>query len=317
MVDKEEEGGRTPALPLSGLVGRAFEALHSPPRGLAYALAAVLFVATAAAGFAGLPAHTGDLRPLLLLIVAVILGPATSACNAAEYAVTARYTGLRVGKIDAVRVAVLSTAANMLPVPGSVLVRAAALKRPGTSYFGGGRVIVAVSGAWLGATALLTGIVLLAAGEHGAVGIILLVAGVAGLFGGHRLAGGHRKHGRTRLAAALVLVEVATVAIGALRLWLCMQGLGYDVTLVQGTVLTFASVLASAVGVFPGGLGLREALAAAIGPLVALPAAVAAVAAAVDRLLGLPVVFLVAAGFAVKANRDKGHSAEPRPPIRT
>jgi uncharacterized membrane protein YbhN (UPF0104 family) len=317
MVDDEEEAGRTPALPVGGLVGRASEARHAPPRGLAYALAAVMFVATAALGFAELPARTDDLRPLLLLVVAVLLGPATSALNAAEYAVTARYTGLRVGRIDAVRVAVLSTAANMLPVPGAVLVRAAALQRAGTSYLAGGRVIVAVSGAWLGATALLTGIVMFAAGEHEPFGTILLVAGVAGLFGAHRLAGGRRKHGGTRLAAALVLVEAATVAIGALRLWLCMRGLGYDVTVVQGTALTFASVLASAVAVFPGGLGLREALAAAIGPLVALPAAVAAVAAAVDRLLGLPVVFLVAAGFAVKANRDKGHSAEPRPPIRT
>jgi hypothetical protein len=51
--------------------------------------------------------------------------------------------------------------------------------------------------------------------------------------------------------------------------------------------LTIATAAASAVGILPGGLGLREVLAAALAPLVGLPAAVALFAVSVDRIIGL------------------------------
>ncbi len=312
MID--EEGGHRTTFRRLG--DRILEARRLPPKRFGYVAAVLLFLATGVVGVVRLPPRTDGVRPLLLVIVALLLGPATSACNAAEYALTVRYAGRRVRMLEAVRVAVLSTAANLLPIPGSVLVRAAGLRRLGASSPDTARVLLAASGMWLGATSILTGVGMVAGRVYGAAAAVLIVAGVAAVAVAHQVFGASRRPGAVGLTAALFGVEAATVAIGAFRLWLCMRALGYDTGVVKSTALTFASVLANAVGVFPGGLGLREALAAAIGPLVALPAAVAATASAVDRLLGLPVVLVSAAGFAVTSGRSETGSVEPQPPAR-
>ena len=61
-------------------------------------------------------------------------------------------------------------------------------------------------------------------------------------------------------------------------------------------------------GFFPGGLGLRELLAAAIGPIVALPAASALLATGVDLLIQLPILAIAALTLTVipAAEADPG-----------
>lgn len=88
---------------------------------------------------------------------------------------------------------------------------------------------------------------------------------------------------------AVVGVETLAVGIGAFRLYLILLALGEPATLTAATLLTLASVLASAIGVFPGGLGLRELLASALIPLADLGSAVGFLASAVDRIVGLAV----------------------------
>jgi hypothetical protein len=259
----------------------------------------VVFLAVAVAGVAALPSGNEGAQWSLLAIVAVVLGPANSACNAAEYALTARYAGVRVGPREAIGVAVLSSAANLLPLPGAAVVRAGSLHRRGTGAARAARVVVAASGVWLATTAVLVGLVILATTDRLLAGAALLAVGLVGVAAAHRVADAHRRPDGIRLTAALVAVESATVAVGAIRLWLCIRGLGYDVDAVQATALTFASVLASAAGVFPGGLGLREVLASSIGPLVAVPAAVAASGVVVDRLLGWPAAAVAALTLSV------------------
>ena len=107
--------------------------LESPKaRRIAYGVAALLFVVTGAVGLANLPDERGaDPAPVLFVVVLLLLAPLTSACNAAEYLVTARFVGVRVQPVAALEVAVLSTAANLAPLPGAALVRGAALRRAG------------------------------------------------------------------------------------------------------------------------------------------------------------------------------------------
>jgi uncharacterized membrane protein YbhN (UPF0104 family) len=79
------------------------------------------------------------------------------------------------------------------------------------------------------------------------------------------------------------------------RLLLTLWGLGYSASVTQGVALSLAGSLGSAVGFLPAGLGVRELLAAGIGPIVGLPAAVSLVATAVDRVLGLVVLAAITA----------------------
>jgi hypothetical protein len=104
----------------------------------------------------------------------------------------------------------------------------------------------------------------------------------------------------------LLGVELASVVVGALRLMVIAAGIGQTIGFGQAAGLGLASIVAAAIGVFPGGLGLREALSAAFAPIVDLPASVGAVTSTFDRLLGLPVVIVTAM---VLSRRDRHSSA--------
>lgn len=272
-------------------------------RRAAYATAVVLFVGTAWAGFASLPAHRGPIEPLFFIVVAGVLAPATTIVNAAEYAGAARFVGVRVRPVDALRVAVMSTAANILPVPGAVLVRAAALRAAGTGSVPAARSVLAASTLWVAATGAILGMLVLASAERLALGALLIVGAAALVAVAHRMAGAQHRPDGIETTARLLAVESAATALGAARLWCCARGLGFEVGAGDAVVLASASVLAAAIGFAPGGLGVREALAGAIAPLVGVPAAVGASSSVVDRVLGYVGVALAATAFAIGGRR--------------
>ena len=253
-------------------------------------VAVVLFVVASAVGAANLPPVETSIRWPVLLLLPLVGVPATVAVNAWEYGVTARLLGHRVPPADAARVSVLSTAANLLPIPGAVLVRSRALRQRGTGIGAALSITTAIGVAWVGVNAVLAGGLQLVAGEPplGAAvlagGLVVLV--LAGLWAA-------RTRGvvlRRADVGTVLVVEVVAVLVAAARLQLALWGLGYSPEVSQSLSLSLAGSLGSAVGFLPAGLGIREVLAAGIGPLVGLPAAVSLVATAVDRLLGLVVL---------------------------
>lgn len=96
-----------------------------------------------------------------------------------------------------------------------------------------------------------------------------------------------------KLGLTVLAVESAMVVISVMRLYLILAGMGLDVSLRQPLTLTVATVLASAVGFFPGGCGIRELIAAGLGPVASLPAATSAVAVGLDHVGGLFVLSFV------------------------
>jgi hypothetical protein len=283
----------TEAATPSGLVGRLLRyraAIAGVGERRLLLVAVVLFVVASAVGLANLPPVETSVRWPVLLLLPLIGVPATVATNAWEYRVTAGLLGHEVPAGDAARVSVLSTAANLLPIPGAVLVRSRALKQRGTGITAALSVTTAMGIAWVGVTAVLAGGFQLAVGEPG-LGAIGLAAGIA--VSGLAFLMASRTRGvvlRRSDMATIALVEVVAVLVAAARLQLALSGLGYSPESSQAFALSLASALGSAVGFLPAGLGVREVLAAGIGPLVGLPAAVSLVATAVDRVLGLVVL---------------------------
>lgn len=273
------------------------------------AVAAVVFVAAFVFGLRAVPA--GDLRLTAwpLVVLALVAVPLASLANGLEYAVAARVGGQEVPVGEALEVSVLSSAANLLPLPGAALVRVRAMRRGGSSYRRALAVTVLVGGAWLATSLALAGGLLTArrSGEGGDLAAVaVLVGGLAGLalaaVAVHRLAPVGRA---PALAAELLAVEVLAVAVAALRYLLVLRALDLDVALEQAVALSVASVLASALGFVPGGLGLREALAGVIAGLVGLPVATGVLAAAVDRLVGLPVLAVLSAGILARGGAGR------------
>lgn len=272
------------------------------------AVAALLFVAAFVFGLRAVPEDL-QLTVWPLVGLALVAVPLANVANGLEYATAARIGGHAVPVGEALEVSVLSSAANLLPLPGAALVRVRAMRRRGSSYRQALAVTALVGGAWLATSLVLAG-GLLAAPRPGEVDDVAALAVLGCGVTGVALAGIAVRRlvpaGQAAvLAAGLLAAEALAVAVAALRYLLVLGALGLDVTLEQAVALSVASVLASALGFVPGGLGLREALAGVIAGLVGLPVATGVLAAAVDRLVGLPVLAALSAGIVARGGADR------------
>src|SRR5258708_34231260 len=110
------------------------------------------------------------------------------------------------------------------------------------------------------------------------------------------------------MAARIVGTEVCFVLVQASRLYRVLRGFGLHISLAQAVALALSGVLATALGIAPGGVGLREALAAGIGPLVGLPASASIVATAFDRIPDLAVGGAAAGRLTVLPTRPAHHA---------
>jgi hypothetical protein len=243
------------------------------------------FAVTAGAAFASLPEGL-DVEPVYLVASFLLVTPLSTLANAAEFAATAHAVGRRIDRAEALRVAVLSSAANLLPLPGAVAVRTHQLR----GAAGTKRALGVTAGAgicWLGMSVAVAGLGDLVVNRRA-------VSGAAALIGAAIVGVAYVLVRRSATEASgwrwIILCELTQVAVAAARLALAVTALGSSLDLAQALWLAVSPVAGSAVGVLPGGLGVREAIAASIAALVDLPAAVGAAAAAVDRILGLVVV---------------------------
>lgn len=260
-------------------------------------VATVAFAIITTLGILNFPAIPGDginWLPLVVLVAGVV--PATVAWNALEYGFSARVLGLHVPMRESLRISVLSSAANLLPVPGAAMVRSRALNQLGERY---GRAVgstALVGLAWLATTLAITGAVILAAG-HTLFGSLSLAAGLVGLAAMAVWIPTGFKIDRTgRLVTILIAIESGFVILMGARMWLILSALGFE-RLDAAMALSLVAVVSTASGFFPGGLGLREALAGAVGPVVGLPATVGIVAAAADRTAGAVGLVLIGAAL--------------------
>ena len=261
---------------------------------LATALAA--FVAMSVAAIRSFPTEdTGDINWPLLATIGIAGPTLTIWLNAAEFDAQARLLAVHVSRAAALRVSVLGTAANLLPLPGAVLVRTQALARDGVGYAAAGGIAVVAAITWLGATAFAAGLGVLLLGGF-VIGPLCVATGVVlcvvGLLLCQRFPGG-----TVRAWTLLFAVELGLTVMAALRLLVILIALGLDVEPGQALAMTIAGALASATGIFPAGLGLREALTALVASLVSLDAAAGFAAAAADRIAGLVVLFVASAAI--------------------
>lgn len=259
--------------------------------------AAVLFVVITALSLSELPPLRDDAR-WWLLAPAALLSLVGTALNGGEVWLGARLHGVRVRPRVAFSTSALSSAANLMPVPGAALVKVRALRQHG---LGTGLAVRATAGlgiVWVGLGLVLAGALQLASdatvGAIAAlVGLAVTVLGLASL-------------GRTTWArrGEAVALETASVLATTVRLTLVLAALGFDGDVADAAALAAAGIVASAAGLFPGGLGLRELLSGLTAGLVGLDPAVGVVVAAVDRVVTLAVLGVISGALIASGSAD-------------
>lgn len=223
--------------------------------------------------------------------------------NVMEYQVAARSASHSVGFSEAARVAITGSAANLLPLPGAALTRVQGLRKGGvtTGTAIGANVMIGL--VWLGLAGLLASLALRMA-DAGLWWVVLGGVAIGLLVAAWYLA--MRSLTLTAFWQAVV-VESLFVAIATTRFLAASRAIGFDSTVEQAFVTPFATAVASAAGILPGGLGMRELFTGLLGLTVGMPASAAALASSLDRLAGI-VVLALAAGIVWLVNRHPARS---------
>ena len=231
--------------------------------------------------------------------------------NALEFRLMARFAHHHPPVLEVFQVTILGSAANLLPVPGAVVVRLANLRKAGVRVTLGLNLTAIIGITWVGAVCTLGGVVQLF--SHTAFGVIVLAIGL-GLLGIALVMLVRVVDDGTRVAgrgSRLLAIESGFVLMQAFRLFLIASALRFNVSYAESTTLVIAAVSAAAIGFLPAGLGVREAIGAALAPVVGFPAAVGLVITVVDRAINLVVLSV----FAARSCSRRGATAASSRPV--
>ena len=252
----------------------------------------VAFVAIAVTSYLSLPddqTFNWWMAPVLILVCT----PLTVLANAAEFKVMATFSGRPFGWIASSRLTLIATAANLLPLPGGIMIRTQALRAEGATYKRALGANAIAGGAWVAVGAVATGALILSYQGFGLIGTGAVLVGLLAMATVIYLMRRVHRHDYLPMFGALAAVEVITVLVAAVRVFVSFAFLNLQINPAQAVALTTPAILAAAIGIFPAGLGLRELLAGAVALVVDLPVAQSVAATAVDRVfsqIGLAVM---------------------------
>jgi hypothetical protein len=268
---------------------RATRGFFARRRKLAMAIASILFVgglawAVDSAGIA-LARIEGQ-----WLVAALALGFVGVILNGFELSRCAGALGKKIPAPEAINLSSVGILSNLLPIPASALVRGGALMATGATLAQSGRILLYVGLLRVSVAGAITGLALISgpfgwpvvAGSCLASAILFaLIAQLGGIISALRLLG----------------LRIAMLAGIAMQLWFCFHALGTDAGLSDAALQSIAPVVGSAVGIVPGGLGVSEAIGAALALLVNGSSAMAFAALALNRLVGYACAGLTVLAF--------------------
>lgn len=234
------------------------------------------------------------------VVALVVVGaPLSVGILTAEQHVSTKLANVDVDLLSSFRTAVAASAANYLPIPGAALVRIGALSRAGSGAARATAVAVALGVMWLSVTAMATvpGLVL---ADRWLIAVVALGGGLAVL--GITVVGLAMRYRLPVLTlAAAVVVVVAKVLINGVTMYMGLRSVGAIVDLWSALLVSASGVIASALGIAPGGLGLREFFSGVLAAIGGLDPALATLGTVVERAVmtaGLGAAFLVASASA-------------------
>lgn len=205
--------------------------------------------------------------------------------SAAEFWLAQRLAGGRTTARESVRVSLLGSLGNLLPIPGGAIVRVEAMTASGAAPGVAVRMTGGIGLVWVGLTLFVSGLAVATVGRTvpglsaTAAGFAICIAGAVAL--------GPRNGHRALLTGAVFLLEGLVILLATWRILLVLSAIGTEASWTQSFGLAASGALAVSVGIVPAGLGVRELLASVLAPLVGLSAAAGFITAGLNQVLSL------------------------------
>ena len=213
-------------------------------------------------GYSVYELHNKDVNFKLdvMLVLVLFSGPLSMHMAVRRFQVVARLYGGRFHYLESLKVVVYGGLANMLPLPGGLMVRIGALQqRIGAqkSLYGNAiGVLVWISlGALSACVALFFETTLISPIPF----LLFFVISIAAVF-----AFAVFTHAEMGAFLSLCGVQCILALTNILRLWLICVALGYLVAPAFPALVSLGEIVASSAGIVPGGMGLAETIAAVI-----------------------------------------------------
>jgi len=224
-------------------------------------------------------------EPVALIIIICI--PFNIFLNAFEFVLIGVSVQKKIFFFKALKISIIGSAANMLPIPGGAITRVVWLKSVGSGYKESTLITFIFALNWIGVSFLVAGTSMLLTNNQ-LLGLMFLSGGIGTVAISFIVI--NRKADSFRIACGAFFQRTSLVILDALRIWLCFKSFGIDINISQAGVFVVSGVLGSAISIVPAGLGIREGISALLAPLVGLNAASGFVTAALNRILSLIVL---------------------------
>ena len=285
---------------------RALAAIPAVRR-IAWLVALVMFVGGLALSFAARPAMLNELDVRRSFIVVLILSPLLTVLNVFSMREIARLSGAELGFLQALRLLIISSAANSLPLPGGAVARTAAIHAAGArlSASGGGNIAAGIL--WLSATFVMAGVMVAMAVP--VIGVALLLSGGVVFF--LTLKFSKRLPGAPRSIFRLFVISAAAAVFYAIAIHQTLAALGAPAQFWQSAIISVSSVLGAAISITPSGFGVREGLSAGLAASTGATPAAAFAATAFVYLVMMATLALAWAVLAVVAPSKRYASGTP------
>ncbi|MCK0128884.1 hypothetical protein [Erythrobacter sp. F6033] len=278
---------------------KRLQAFASKYRTVIIAVAVVIFVGGLAYSASSLDLKFSDLSLPYILLSAGLIIPIAFLYGALNFMVMARGAGQNIAFWPAFKVSCVAQFAEFLPIPGGAIVRGGALVRDGSGAANAAAHVMVNAVLWVACAALTAG---LALGLNNLIAILIACSGIAGIV----ICTGWlwSKAGPT-LAMAALAMRIVGLGIAGLRILAGFLVIGVSIAFFDLYPFVFAAILGSAASIAPGGLGISEAIAAAIATLSTIPPEAAFLAVAINRLIGFAVSGVATAIITVLPKRAK------------
>ncbi len=235
-----------------------------------------------------------DLRFKWIVIALLIAFPLSSVLNSYRFILLGRYAGITYGFGKSLIISIYSSAANLLPIPGGMAIRAVNLKSEDNTYKDA--VFVTGASALLAAIINLTIVasVLVVFYYTYASLLLFLISSVCCCIFCFQV----KKRIFCSSIRALIFVEIASVFLDAINILLCFYSISAFLPIYDYLILTVSSLAGSAVSIVPAGLGIKEGVGALLAPLFNISPAIAFVALALNRLIFVVYLAIISAMIA-------------------